>query len=130
MVAVIVGPRAASAPVAWAVLAFLLPVNLIFYAIENLLFLWYPSRVVAGQFDVMAIGRQMLFLLAKVARPGAWASGLAALVGRRRLLRWPAGVPAGAGRGLGGHGRPAPWRLVPLVGRAFARFDVTRDIPA
>lgn len=32
----------------WVYLAFLLPVNLMSYAIENLLFLWYPSRVVVG----------------------------------------------------------------------------------
>ena len=114
--------------VAWAFLAFLLPVNLFFFAVENLLFLWYPSRLVAGQFDVVAVGRQMLFMLAKVLGLGLGA-GLAALVG--------AGVYFATGRQV----VPAlalAWltlsasalALIPLVGVAFRNFDVAGDIPA
>jgi len=114
--------------VAWSILAFLLPVNLVFYAIENLLFLWYPSRIVAGQFDVMAIGRQMLFLLAKGLGLGL-ASGLATLAG---------GAAYFATGGSLGAGLVVAWvaisacalAMVPLVGQAFARFDVARDVPA
>ncbi len=109
-------------------LAFLLPVNFLFYAIENLLFLWFPSRVVAGSFDVMAVGRQILFMLAK-------------------LVGLVVGVGLATGVGFGVYfllGRSvelsifAAWVVIvgvalstlPLVGQAFDRFDVSRDIPA
>ena len=127
MIAVIVGlggPRF----VAWWFLAFLLPVNFLFYAIENLLFLWYPSRVVAGQFDIMAVGRQVLMMLAKMIGL-AVGSGLAALVGV--IVYFAAGREPG--RSL-----LAAWialvavalAILPLVGQAFRKFDVTTDIPA
>ena len=114
--------------VIWAFLAFLLPVNLMFYAVENLLFLWYPSRVVAGQFDVMAVGRQMLFMMGKLLGL-AVGLGLATFVG--------VGVFFLAGR-LAALAVVAAWvvlsatslALVPLVGRAFRDFDVSRDTPA
>lgn len=114
-------------PAIWSCLAFLLPVNLTFFAVENLLFLWYPSRVVAGQFDIMAIGRQILLLLGKVIGLGL-GIGLAALAG---------GLAYFLTRGLGPT-LVVGWAvmmasglaLVPLVGLAFARFDVSRDIPA
>ena len=119
-------PRAAS-PLVASVLAFLPPANLFFFGVENLLFLWYPSRLVVGQFNGMAAARQMLLVLAKML-----AIGLAlALVGGT----------GGAAYAL--TGRPVPalataWAalvvltgaLLPLLGRAFARFDVTLDIPA
>jgi len=122
--AVIGGGGAAS----WVVLAFLAPINLMFYAIENLLFLWYPSRLVAGQFDVIAVGRQILFLMAKVL-------GLVAGIGAAALVGLPVYF-------LAGHSLVAAsvlaWfalaatalAMVPLVGQAFLRFDVSRDIPA
>ena len=114
--------------VAWWFLAFLLPVNFLFYAIENLLFLWYPSRIVAGQFDVMAVGRQVLFMLAKVVGLGI-GLGLAALIG--------VGVYFAAGRSFP-PALVASWMvmsafalaIIPLVGQAFSRFDVAGDIPA
>ena len=111
-----------------AFLAFLLPVNLLFYAIENLLFLWYPSRIVPGQFDVMATGRMMLFMLAKFLGLGI-GSGLAALAGTaayfatgRNIL--PALVAAWVAMAA------CALAILPLVGRAFDRFDVSSDIPA
>jgi hypothetical protein len=127
MMTVIVGFGGVGA-VTWAILAFLPPVNLVFYSIENLLFLWYPSRVVAGQFDVMAIGRQMLFMLAKLFAL-ALGVGLAALAGGIIFFLAGRNLPASlvvawvvlTASALG---------LVPLVGLAFARFDVSRDIPA
>jgi hypothetical protein len=114
--------------VAWTFLAFLLPVNFLFYAVENLLFLWYPSRIVAGSFDVMAVGRQVLFMLAKVLGLSI-GLGLAGLVG---LLIYFVG-----GRNLS-PALVAAWlamvacsmALVPLVGQAFVRLDVSSDIPA
>ena len=127
MFAVIVGMKGTGV-VAWTFLAFLLPVNFLFYAVENLLFLWYPTRIVAGQFDVMAVGRQVLFLLAKAIGLGV-GLGLASLVG--------AGVYFLAGRNI----LPAlvlAWfamlgvalAAIPLVGQAFRKFDVTSDVPA
>jgi Putative ABC exporter len=112
----------------WTFLAFLLPVNFLFYAVENLLFLWYPSRVVAGQFDVMAIGRQVIFMLAKMLGLGL-GLGLAALVGTIvYFLDGRNAVPAIACSWL--TMVAAALGLVPLVGEAFRRFDVSRDVPA
>jgi hypothetical protein len=127
MLAIMVGLAGADL-VAWTFLAFLLPVNFLFYAVENLLFLWYPSRIVAGQFDVMAVGRQVLFMMAKVLGIGI-GSGLAALVGA--LVYFAAGrniAPALVAAWL--TMVAAALSLIPLVGRAFARFDVSSDIPA
>ncbi len=111
-----------------AVLAFLLPANLFFYEVENLLFLWYPSRTVAGQFNGTAMIRQMLVLLGK----GVALGFAAALVGAVGALAYFA---------LGRHPGPAlalSWStlvglaiaLMPLLGRAFDDFDVSTDIPA
>jgi hypothetical protein len=109
-------------------LAFLLPVNFLLYAIENLLFLWFPSRVVAGSFDVMSAGRQVLFMFAK---------GLGLTIG--------VGLAVGTGFGiyfLGGRNIllsiGVAWLVMvavslatlPLVGLAFVHFDVSKDIPA
>ena len=125
---VVIAGLGAPDKVAWTFLAFLLPVNFLFYAVENLLFLWYPSRVVAGQFDVMAIGRQVLFMMAKMLGLGV-GLGLSALAGVIVYFL------------VGRHFVPAivaSWlimvasalALLPLVGQAFRRFDISRDIPA
>ncbi len=113
---------------AWAFLAFLLPVNFLFYAIENLLFLCYPSRIIPGQFDVMATGRMMLFLLAKFLGL-AIGAGLATLAGAlayfatgRTIL--PALVAAWVAMAA------CALAVLPLVGRAFDQFDVSSDVPA
>ena len=106
----------------------LFPANLYYYTVENLLFLWYPTRVVAGQFDGMAVVRQLLLLLAKGIAVGV-AGGLATAAG--------AGAYFLFGRQVG----PAllvAWltlaglatALMPLLGRAFVDFDVSRDVPA
>lgn len=109
--------------------AFLLPVNFLLFGIENLLFLWFPTRLVAttpGDFQLL--GRQVLLWLAKF-------TGLGLLLALALVA------------GLGGYvvaadslatGVAAAWlacvglctALVPLVAWAFRRFDVTRDTPA
>ncbi len=115
-------------PAIWSILAFLVPINLTFYAIENLLFLWYPSRIVAGQFDVVAIGRQIMFLAAKVLGL-ALGAGLAASAGA--LAYFASGRSLGAGLVVAWFALvAASLALVPLVGRAFAGFDVSHDVPA
>jgi hypothetical protein len=109
-------------------LAFLLPVNFLFYAIENLLFLWFPSRVVAGSFDVMAVGRQVLFMIAKV---------LGLLIGVGLGFGFGVGVFFLTGQNVG-LAIVSSWLVMvgvalatlPLVGLAFVNFDVSRDIPA
>jgi hypothetical protein len=127
MVTVMAGFRSVGA-VSWAVLAFLLPVNLVFYSIENLLFLWYPSRVIAGQFDVMTVGRQMLFMLAKIVGL-ALGVGLAVLTGA--IVYFVAGRNTSASVVVAWITLTAcALSLVPVVGLAFTRFDVSRDIPA
>jgi len=109
-------------------LAVLFPANLYYYAVENLLFLWYPTRVTPGQFDGMAAVRQLLLLLAKGIAVGV-AGGVATAVGAGAFFLF--------GRQVG----PAlvlAWltlaglamALMPLLGRAFVDFDVSRDVPA
>jgi hypothetical protein len=127
MTVVILALGKVTTPLAWSGLAFLLPINFYFFGVENLLFLWFPSRMVAGQFDVMAIGKQMLLLFGKM-------FGIA--IG--------AGLAGGLGVGvyyLTGHAiAPAllvAWvimlvgslAIVPLVASAFEHFDVSRDTP-
>jgi hypothetical protein len=109
-------------------LAFLLPVNFLFYAVENLLFLWFPSRVVAGSFDVMAVGRQVLFMLAKVFGLSIGV-GVATIIGLGVYFLLGRNAVAAIG---------TAWVVMvavalatlPLVGLAFVKFDVSRDIPA
>ena len=114
--------------VAWTFLAFLPPVNFLFYAVENLLFLWYPSRIIPGQFDVMAMGRQILFMMGKMLGLGI-GLGLAVMVGAIVYFvsgRYP--IPAIVASWLAMVA--CALALLPLVGQAFTRFDVSRDIPA
>ena len=109
------------------VIAFLFPANLYFFAVENLLFLWYPSRMVVGQFNGMVAVRQMLLLLAKmialgvgVGVVGAVGGGVYVLTSRpvvALVLAWL--VLAGM-----------TIAILPLLGRAFDRFDVNVDIPS
>jgi len=109
-------------------LTLLLPANLFYYGVENVLFLWYPTRIVAGQFDGMAVVRQMLMLLAKgiaVGLAGGVAAAFGAVgyfasgrqVGPALILAWVATSAMALG-------------LLPLVGRAFLDFDISRDVPA
>jgi len=122
----------ASPPETWSVvgvvLAYLLPFNLFFFGVENLLFLWYPTRMVAGQFNGMTMARQMLLLLTKGVAV-AIAAGVVAAVGAIGYFAF--GRQFGPALVLG-------WitlaglavALVPLLGRAFLDFDVNLDTPA
>ena len=106
----------------------LFPANLYFFAIENLMFLWYPSRPVAGQFDGAAVVRQLLMLLVKgvaILIAAVWAAAIGAgayfLAGRRLDVGLVAANLALSGLALG---------LIPLLGHAFRQFDVSHDVPA
>lgn len=121
------GSPPGSGPVLGAVLAFLLPANLYYFEVENLLFLWYPTRLVVGQFNGMVAVRQMLLMLAKmlavglaVAVVGGIGGGAYALTGR------PVPALVAAWAALAG----LTAAVLPLLGRAFDRFDVNLDVPA
>ncbi|HXG10756.1 MAG TPA: putative ABC exporter domain-containing protein [Gemmataceae bacterium] len=122
----------------WVILiaaAFAFPFNFLFFGIENLLFLWFPTRLIPttpGDFQLM--GRHILLMMAKVlaivaALGPAACLATAALVVASVLGAEPA-VTVGlamAGAWLGLVGMTAT--LVPLIGLAFERFDVSRDLP-
>jgi hypothetical protein len=122
---------AASTPhhpeVVLACAAYTLPFNFLLFALENLLFLLFPTRLAAatpGDFQTM--GRNVLFLLGKVLALGVVATA-AAVVGTVAafvtgsawvgvVAAWPVVAVSGAA-------------LVPFVALAFQAFDVGRDTP-
>jgi hypothetical protein len=108
--------------------AYPLPFNFLLFAIENLLFLLFPTRLVAtSPGDFQAIGRNMLFLLAKVvvltmvgfaaAIPGGITWALTENLAASLAAAWPVVALSGIA-------------LVPFVAMAFKAFDVGRDTPA
>jgi hypothetical protein len=111
-----------------ALAGFVLPFNFVLVAIENLLFLLFPVRVMANTpGDFQALGRNVLLSLGKVVGLGC-VVGVAFLVGlitAELTGHLSAGIAAG-------------WLvvafagaiLVPLVALAFTWFDVGRDTPA
>jgi hypothetical protein len=109
--------------------AFVVPINLLLFALDNLLFLLFPTRLMAASpGDFQALGRNVLLMLAKGVTVMV-AAGTAVVVGFLiyRLL----------GENLAAAG-VAAWLvflvfaacLVPLVALAFIFFDVGRDTPA
>ncbi|HEY7117258.1 MAG TPA: putative ABC exporter domain-containing protein [Tepidisphaeraceae bacterium] len=104
-----------------------LPFNAMMFAIENLVFLLFPTRAAANPADFQGYGRQILLLFAKgvlILIAGALAAGFA-LVVHVTTSSWPAAAIT-AGIVLSA----VAVALVPLVGWAYARFDVTGDMPA
>ncbi len=107
--------------------AYTLPFNFLLFALENLLFLLFPTRLAAatpGDFQTM--GRNVLFLLGKVLALGVVATA-AAVVGTVAafatgsvwvgvVAAWPVVAVSGAA-------------LVPFLALAFQAFDVGRDTP-
>jgi len=110
-----------------ALSAFLLPVNVLLFAIENLFFLWFPTRIMIAASDFQSLGRMMLLWIAKVftllVTLGAAAlAGLAAYVltgeswTAALAAAWLVVVAAGVG-------------MILLVALAFRQFDVAGDVP-
>jgi hypothetical protein len=108
--------------------AFVLPVNFLLFGLENLLFLWFPTRQVqANPGDLQAMGRQMVMWLVKcfVLMVMIFVAGAFGYI-----TYWLAGLNVVAGAAVG-------WLvlagfvvgLVPLIALAFNRFDVARDTP-
>jgi hypothetical protein len=115
-------------PVLTATGFFLVPLNLLLFAVENLAFLVFPYRMTgASPADFQMLGRQMLLWLGKLVILGMVAlltflPGLAVyfLAGQSwlagSLVAWTLAMAAIAG-------------LIPLLVLAFHNFDVARDVP-
>jgi hypothetical protein len=109
--------------------AFVVPINLLLFALDNLLFLLFPTRLMAASpGDFQALGRNVLLMVAKgiaviVVSTAAAVAGLLAyaLTGGNAamvvLAAWLVVLVFAAA-------------LVPLVAWAFTMFDVGRDTPA
>jgi hypothetical protein len=115
-------------PLLLAGAGFLLPVNFLVFALDNLLFLWFPTRhVQATPGDLQALGRQMVLWVVKLLVLQLMA-GMAALVGVVAYLAAGRSLVVAAAAGwvvLAGLAAA----LVPLVALAFRGFDVARDTP-
>jgi len=112
----------------WGILAMALPLNLLLLGIDNLMFLHFPARPgTATPGDLQAVGRQVVLMVAKffvlsIAAGGAaaLAIGVFALTGSRALtllLIWTILAASGLA-------------FIPLLARAFAGLDPSRDAPA
>ncbi len=109
--------------------AYALPVNFLLFALENLLFLFFPTRLAAATpRDIQALGGNVLVWMAKAVvllLVGLVAGGVGVVVwqmtGENRVAgvaaAWPVVALSGAA-------------LVPLIALAFRSFDVSRETPA
>jgi hypothetical protein len=111
-----------------ALAAYVLPFNFALVALENLLFLLFPVRLMAATpGDFQTVGRNVLLSIGKV-------------IGMGMIVVAAGGVGAGCVLLTGNFwvGVAAAWpvvalsgvALVPLVSQAFVWFDVGRDTPA
>ena len=107
--------------------AFVLPVNFLLFGMDNLLFLWFPTRQIqAGPGDLQAMGRQMVVWFAKMLVLGVISllallfGALPVLMGLNLMVGLAVGWLVLAGFVVG---------LIPLIALAFRRFDVARDTP-
>jgi hypothetical protein len=124
----LVAVRGKVEPLVLAGTAFLPPVNCLLFGLDNLLFLWFPTRLApASPGDLQALGRQMVLWMVKFLVLQVMA-GIAFLFGFVVYLltggSWVAGAALGwlvlAAFVVG---------LVPLIALAFRRYDVARDMP-
>jgi ABC-2 type transport system permease protein len=115
-------------PALLGAMIFLAPINLLLFGVENLFFLWFPTRLVgAGPGDFQLFGRQMLLWLGKLLVLGV-AVGLAFVTGLLVfLLAGHSWLAAGLAAWLVMAGITTG--LLPLVVLAFQHFDVAQDTP-
>jgi hypothetical protein len=117
-------------PTAWlaAAAVLVLPVAWGAAAVENLLFLVLPYRVGPdGRAGAQFLGKALLLMVLKVLTLGVLAAaGFAAWWGVRMLTGSQAAAIGAAAAAMFIPSIPLTW----LVGRTFARFDLTRDAPA
>jgi hypothetical protein len=113
----------------YAALAALAPVaNLLMVAVENLVFLAFPTRMATGNpADIQGMGRVIVLMLTKLAF-GGLAAGLALGLGYATYLLSGGSRIAGLAAGWAALAACAA-ALVPPVAWAFRRFDVARDTP-
>lgn len=107
---------------------FVLPSNFLLFAVENLLFLLFPVRLTAANpGDFQAIGKNVLFMTARMltlfaaAAAAAAAGFLAYAISGSQRGGWAIACLVLIGAGV---------CLVPLIALAFRAFDVGRDTPA
>jgi hypothetical protein len=113
---------------ALAALAFIVPLNFLLFAVDNLLFLIFPLRGLGTPLgDLQAIGRQVLLTLAKVlVLTAAWllAGFLAVpiyfLAGDSIMAALATAWIVFTGLAIGS---------LPVLGLAFQNYDVARDTP-
>jgi hypothetical protein len=109
-----------------AVALILPPVNLLVFALENLVFLWYPHRLSAlGAADLQTIGRQLIMMSVKMTAVflgGGLAAGVGALAWWLTDKSWAAFL-AGSWLVVTALGLS----LLPLIAHAFRRFDPSLD---
>jgi hypothetical protein len=121
--------RPVCGPVALGFALCAVPSNLVFLGLDNIVFLLFPIRTSAGNpMDFQALGSAILAMFGKLACVGlvglgASAAGFLAfyLTAGSMLAVLAAVWVVLFGTGLA---------LMPLLGWAFRRFDVTRDVPA
>jgi hypothetical protein len=104
-----------------------LPVNFVIFGIENMLFLFFPMRMVAtSPGDFQTSGRHMLNFFAKFLcfTPVGIVASLAAVVTGLATDSVPAGLAAAWFTVLA-----SGIAIVPLVVTGFKRFDVATDTP-
>jgi len=103
-----------------------LPFNAMLFAIENLIFLVFPTRAAANPADFQGYGRQILLLFAKgvLTLMAAALTAAVAMLVHVATSSWPA-TAATAGLTL----TVIAASLLPAVGWAFARFDIAGDTP-
>jgi uncharacterized membrane protein (DUF485 family) len=102
------------------------PFNVITYGLDNLLFLVYPTRLVAAPGDLRTALRQMILMFGKMLLLGIGAgvaAGLSALV-FWLTDSWPIALVV-AWFTLAALAVP----LIPLMALAFRHFDVSSDVP-
>lgn len=106
---------------------FTLPINLLIFALDNLLFLLFPGRLMATPGDFQTLGRNVLYLFLKmiVLLLTATVAGVAAwVVYLLSQENWLATLATAWVMILA-----VAICLFPLLTFAFHRFDVSRDVP-
>ena len=105
---------------------FTLPLNMLVFGLENLMFLWYPYRQTPGSVDITAMGSQMLLVFLRIVVL-LISGGFAALVGGAvyaitssvtafAIVSWLSLTSFGIA-------------LIPVLASAYTRFDPSMDSP-
>ncbi len=115
-------------PTCLACALYVAPINFLLFALDNLLFLLFPTRLMAATpGDFQALGRNVLFMVAK-------ATALFVVAVAAGVVAWAAYLVTGRNEVAGAAAWPVVLlcaaALVPLVAWAFVLFDVGRDTPA